>query len=1001
MSRSLPIPYYQHQHRQQGLSPSKGSASSPARSINKNINSKSKSDQTTIDDRFTGIEFNHPHHQDIEEDHHQKACWPYNHFAATSSDEDDDDIIDSSGGGGGVARYDNNKIKVANQKPVVAQHRSSQPVDLDDIHPSDEDSEEEEEDQSPIEVTEDEYRRTVGQDNENRRRKKKNKNRKNMTIRIGIGSMLSPLTKKIGQAMDLSKEHDQEDYEKSLTPLLQSSARSTGNPFPYHDNNKSNSKKTTFVATNLETSSISGMSAQGQQSVANKTVDSFASTIKVSNRQEGEDGDDPGQGSGENKKKDGSSKIKKRTWKSLKRLVKGGGSGHGSSSSTNGDNYDNRGGYARGKATGQSSSRSVQSMYPIRQRVQSEDNVRSRGDYSANSNITWGVKSMSWGAGGWLKRASSSGEDEIGNSGRRDGGNLPQQQEESEEEKQRRRQQRRQQHMLDRAIRGRLDGTDILSLGPACRSTLSDLPQLEKSSKKSSNLSPNLLRKELDHNDSTSSIGSQQLPKSELDPLKILFTNLPSFADPSDLVSDVIWMSAGQEHTEIILEGFFPGGSDRWTVRLDDVVSSGSSAGSSTHLSQPGLKLTSTTDDESTTISSDGSPNLPSNRLWYNLWGTNGSPPPTPPHMKSNDDIMFLKSAGSGVSEEDLQHKFAASCNVPIDLDDDAFMVATPEHLYSVHEVIMLPIQTRRFDTAIGLFRKLLRGLEGADERPEAIQWMIGATYHNIGMMHLCQGHYGDALHNFQKAVTSRRQCLPVDHPDIAVSLARRGMAFFALNCLDEARQSFETALTLCHEEDATKAKITNNLAVVQYQLEDYAKAIKSFTNALEIQRHWLDGPVRREALVYDASITLANMGKCYLRKGDYDLAYYVFEEACLLQTSHFPHDHDIVLTSQDNMARVQATNGNHAEALRLFSSLARSQEARFGTDSEMYVETTGMKALAHYKLLEFEEADTCLKIVSAWQSKSLNRSSPGIKNTKQLVTYVKRCLKGDEPLWL
>ena len=83
--------------------------------------------------------------------------------------------------------------------------------------------------------------------------------------------------------------------------------------------------------------------------------------------------------------------------------------------------------------------------------------------------------------------------------------------------------------------------------------------------------------------------------------------------------------------------------------------------------------------------------------------------------------------------------------------------------------------------------------------------------------------------------------------------------------------------------ENATRAKILNNLGVAHYQQSDFAAALGAFTAALEIQRQWLDGPVRREPIVYDASVSLSNMGKVYIGMKDYDLAFYVLEEACLV----------------------------------------------------------------------------------------------------------------------
>jgi tetratricopeptide (TPR) repeat protein len=174
-----------------------------------------------------------------------------------------------------------------------------------------------------------------------------------------------------------------------------------------------------------------------------------------------------------------------------------------------------------------------------------------------------------------------------------------------------------------------------------------------------------------------------------------------------------------------------------------------------------------------------------------------------------------------------------------------------------------------------------LTGLEAASN--SKFEHLVGCTHHNIGIIHMCQGNFGDALESFEKAVFVRSKCLPHNHPDIAVSLTRQGTAFFALEKYDEAFQSFEIALGMCPAEDATRGKILNNMGVVQYQQQQYGKALESLTSALVIQRQWLDGPVRREPMVYDASVTLGNMGKLYLRNGDYDLSYFVYEEACLV----------------------------------------------------------------------------------------------------------------------
>jgi len=810
----------------------------------------------------------------------------------------------------------------------------------------------------PIEVTHEDFRRTVG--------KSSSRDEEDEDI-DKTKSCLSPpksMTKRIGNML--------------MTPHRKKKSES------HHHGRRVESSSQCG-----ESSIMSGVSNQGQQSVANKTVDSQV-TVKVSNKQQisssslllQNNGGATG-GSGSASLGPSANKLKQsKTWKTLKRLVKGNTSQKYSSSSyhtelisqrKHSSSYD--GAQAILGCSGRLSSSSLlNSAYPIRKRIQSEEGIR-------RDKVLHG------------KGASTSQRNNVSFSGI---SSSPSYRNGS-------------QKMIDHAIRGRLDGVDILSLGPACRSSLPPLSEKNRAKKSSS---PHLFafaHKESDQFANDSSEYTDTASGRTFDPLRVCFTDIPSTASPADLVSDMIWTSAGKDQPEIILEGFNPGGSDRWTVRImsEEQLSSSDSHQSHNIDSQCPPTLQSTTDDdESTAISShateDGSTNLAPNILWYNLWGQQNTPP-IPTHMKTaigtktviadeEDDMLHSAS-----SDEDQILQFAASCNVPIDLDEDAFIIDSPDHLQSVHELAMVPLQSRRFESAISVFQKLLRGLESADK----FEHLIGSTHHNIGMIQLCQGHYMDALSSFQKAVHARKQCLPSNHPDIAISLQREGVAHFALSAMNEAVECFEGALEFFPDEDATRAKVLNNIGVAQYQLEAHAKSLKSFTSALEIQRPWLEGPVWRECMVFDASITLANMGKVNVRKGDYDLAYFVFEEACLLQTSSFRKDHDIVLISLDNMARVHAKNGNQAEALRIFTSLSRSQVARFGPDNEACIETFGMKGVAHFKLLEFEEALECMNRVATWQAKNLVPSHPAVREVKENIKQIKRCIQGEEPMWV
>jgi hypothetical protein len=134
-----------------------------------------------------------------------------------------------------------------------------------------------------------------------------------------------------------------------------------------------------------------------------------------------------------------------------------------------------------------------------------------------------------------------------------------------------------------------------------------------------------------------------------------------------DMVRDMLFTSAGRHPPELILEGFIV--KDRWMVRLENL--NGDS-------NVPQLQ---STDDEDET---DGSPQLPTSELMTAIWGRNGTPPPT--HASHVQQDVF---------------QMAAACSVPIDIDEESFIIDTPAHLQAVHDIASLPLKVRIMSVSI------------------------------------------------------------------------------------------------------------------------------------------------------------------------------------------------------------------------------------------------------------------------------------------------------------
>lgn len=196
-----------------------------------------------------------------------------------------------------------------------------------------------------------------------------------------------------------------------------------------------------------------------------------------------------------------------------------------------------------------------------------------------------------------------------------------------------------QKRQLDDAIRGRLDGMDVLSLGPA------------------------------------------RLLKGQLEPkLNRFIATLSPPLTSYQMVRDMV--------DPLVLEGFIPGGDDRWQVRMQprpkqpldtkSVVSITSNSTASTLNESP------VTDDEDGGSICDNDSPMSLHQLLESMWG-GAAPPPSVP-------IAPCPSTDSSNDEDDVLQQ-AAVRSVPIDIDEDTFMVDTARHLQSVHDIASVQLQ--------------------------------------------------------------------------------------------------------------------------------------------------------------------------------------------------------------------------------------------------------------------------------------------------------------------
>lgn len=217
-------------------------------------------------------------------------------------------------------------------------------------------------------------------------------------------------------------------------------------------------------------------------------------------------------------------------------------------------------------------------------------------------------------------------------------------------------------NVKDDAIKGRLDGIDVLSLGPTrC----------------------------------VSYIGAKQ---------KSLAGQRYTLRS---MVSDTLWSSSGREFPEIVLEGFSPTGKDRWTVLIEDDVDTHASLSENNRTSsirqqkmrQRNLekKKEKASNRQESSRRSKGKKEPPLDLLLTQIWGKEGAPPPT-------HSVKFERAGGG----DEMEGGIRAISSCPVDLQKDIFIIKEDDHLQSAHSIAVVNLKVHHQKVFSRLTRYML-----------------------------------------------------------------------------------------------------------------------------------------------------------------------------------------------------------------------------------------------------------------------------------------------------
>jgi tetratricopeptide (TPR) repeat protein len=453
------------------------------------------------------------------------------------------------------------------------------------------------------------------------------------------------------------------------------------------------------------------------------------------------------------------------------------------------------------------------------------------------------------------------------------------------------------------------------------------------------------------------------------------FTGQTPHWSPQQIVDEMLLSSSGRDPPEILLDGITPGPDGRWTIQIG--------------VPRQNLLLRKGTlkKVESTSGIGKGSDNLPSS---YNTSHDNYNSTTSSTQLQrviwgSEVPLLLHLTDYGNQSDEDNIHALAARLSIPIDIDDDSFLITSRDHVHALHDIMGISLAKGQFEDTCQIFNFLFRGTSSITD-PD-LRFFRGAALHNLGMVQLWQvSQRRNAAITFQKAIRERQKLLPPKHPDIIASLVRKATASFATGDLKGTISDLENALNMTSPDHFLRAKVVNNLGVAYYFHRGGKPALKEFIKSLEIQRRLLELTLRRDATVYDAAITLCNMGKVYLELSEFDLSFCAYEEALLMLTSIFSKDHEMVLACLSSLAIAKSQKGNISHALQILHGCLRSQNSRFGEWSPASIETVGLIGYLHAKNGELHAAIKYLSTVRKWQKVNLNAQHPSLLKTKESI---------------
>lgn len=281
-----------------------------------------------------------------------------------------------------------------------------------------------------------------------------------------------------------------------------------------------------------------------------------------------------------------------------------------------------------------------------------------------------------------------------------------------------------------------------------------------------------------------------------------------------------------------------------------------------------------------------------------------------------------------------------------------------------LHETAKDAMNEGDYEEALQMFEAILQaqlGRFGSEEHSS-----VGAALHNVGVVRLRIGQPLKAEEAFLRALAIRRNVLETNHLDLAATLAKLGSARTALGKFDEGlndlREALKISRSVLGRNHRTAAQILCHIACLYFEAGELFSAQSTFEDALEMYRGIFQVEVDRDACMAQLTETLCNIGSIQNKMKNFSGAIKSFREALYLQRGILGHDHPRVIATLDNLAYSFSKSKFYHQALTCYKEMLSAQASQYGSFTGECCDTLSKQVLIYGKL---KNVDDAIKVVT------------------------------------